>query len=612
MAECTFTNGVLVRLADFSVYVKFTVIVLGLCCDKSRGLKEVDMSSRKLKKLEKQMNSARSYRDWTEAAIAHDEASGAKRWRTIDQSRQYDYAQIRLRLDHLRSLRVRNDHQALMFTLNEGIHGNMGGMGRASLYRRANFGTKQLIEQYIDEIDDALRFLADLDEDVIDIQQKMDFFYRANICYGRSALMLSGGGVLGFYHLGVVKTLLQQGLLPRVISGASAGSLVAGTVGTHTDEELEKFYDPANVHFEAEREASVFSRMFLGANPQIDVGDLEQIVARLIPDLTFQEAYEKTGRQISITVAPAEPHQRSRLLNAITSPNVFVRSAVMASCAVPGVFPPVTLMARNVHGEAQPYLPTRRWVDGSIADDLPSKRLTRLYSTNHYIVSMVNPVATPFLSRGQERSALGKALGSLGVGMGREMLNFYRGVAQRQGDNWPRFNMLLNGVHALMDQEYSGDINIIPSFRWYNPAKILSHLTEKELVKLMEAGEHSTYPVVEAIRTCTKISRTMEEILYRFEYGDLRPKGDEYHRPRASRRRPAPTRADREAMRETGSQRLARQPVPGAAGRKPKAPKAKTAKARGARAKAVRSGRSSGGSASKGTKEGAGPLSSAA
>ncbi|MBT8446512.1 MAG: DUF3336 domain-containing protein, partial [Gammaproteobacteria bacterium] len=392
------------------------------------------MSSRKLKKLEKAMDNATSYSEWVDSAMGHDELSGAKRWRDIDQSRQYDYAQIRLRLDRLRSLRVRNDHQGLMFTLNEGIHGNMAGMGRSSLYRRARFGTKRLIEQYIDEIDDALRFIAELDSDVIDVQQKMDFFYRANICYGRSALMLSGGGVLGFYHLGVVKTLLEQDLLPRVISGSSAGSLVAGVVGTHTDSELTRFYDPSNVHFEAEREASVFSRMFFGSNPQIDVGDLERIVARLIPDLTFQEAYEKTGRQISITVAPAEPHQRSRLLNAITSPNIFVRSAVMASCAVPGVFPPVMLMARNVHGESQPYLPTRRWVDGSIADDLPAKRLSRLYSTNHYIVSMVNPIATPFLSSGGERSQLSRALGSLGVGVGREVLNFYRGVAQRQVD----------------------------------------------------------------------------------------------------------------------------------------------------------------------------------
>jgi NTE family protein len=156
---------------------------------------------------------------------------------------------------------------------------------------------------------------------------------------------------------------------------------------------------------------------------------------------------------------------------------------------------------------------------------------------------MVNPIAIPFLKKEGSRSALGSALGSLGIGMGRELLNFYRGIVQRQGDNWPRFNMLMNSVHTLLDQEYSGDINIVPSFRWYNPAKLLSHLSEKDLIELMEGGEHSTYPSVEPIRICTKISRTMEEILTRFETGDLRPDPTEVHRPRSSRRRPPPTRA---------------------------------------------------------------------
>ena len=547
-------------------------------------------NSRKLKKLEKEMDLASNYEQWREAAIRHDELSGQKRWREVDQTSLYDYTQIRLRLDRLRSLRARHDYHGLLFTLNEGIHGNMGGMGRSSLYRRAKFGTKQLIEQYIDEIDDSMRFLAELDDDAISVQEKLDFFYRANVCFGRSALMLSGGGVLGFYHLGVVKTLLEQGLLPRVISGSSAGSLVAGVLGTHTDEDLEHFYEPANVHFEAEREASVFSQMFFGANPQIDVGDLEKLVARMVPDMTFQEAYEKTGRQISITVAPAETHQRSRLLNAITSPNVFVRSAVMASCAVPGVFPPVMLMAKNAHGEAQPYLPTRRWVDGSIADDLPAKRLQRLYSTNHYIVSMVNPIAIPFLRKDGESGALASALGSLGVGMGRELLNFYRGMVQKQGDNWPRFNMLMNSIHALMDQEYSGDINIIPSFRWYNPAKILSHLSEKDLIRLMEGGEASAFPNVESIRICTKISRTMEEILHRFEQGDLRPDASEYHRPRSSRRRPPPTRADREALREhrVHSDKPAKPAKPAA--RKKPAPRRKSAAGKSPATKKTRGG----------------------
>ncbi|KAA1194257.1 DUF3336 domain-containing protein [Pseudohalioglobus sediminis] len=506
--------------------------------------------SRKLKQLVKQMNQAGSYAEWVEAAVAHDDLSGARRWREVDQTSQYDYGQIRMRLDRLRSLRARQDDHGLLYTLNEGIHGNMGGMGRASLYRRAHFGTKVLIEQYIDEIDDALRYLAELPPDKIHPQEKLDFFYRANICFGRSALMLSGGGALGFYHLGVVKVMLEEKLLPRVISGSSAGAIMAAVLGTHTDKEMEHFYEPANVHFEAEKEASVFSKMFFGTNPQIDVGDLERLIARMVPDMTFQEAYEKTGRQISISVAPAEPHQRSRLLNAITSPNVLLRSAVMASAAVPGVFPPVTLMARNMHGEAQEYLPTRKWVDGSIADDLPAKRLSRLYSTNHYIVSMVNPIVTPFLDSENERSALSRALGGLGIGIGREVLNFYRGMVQQDGDNWPRFNMLMNTVHALMDQEYSGDINVVPSFRWYNPAKLLSHLSEQDLIALMEGGEHSTYPQLEQIRLCTRISRTMEEILNRFESGDLLEQAQNVKRPRSSRRRPPPTRTDRAAMRE--------------------------------------------------------------
>lgn len=555
-------------------------------------------NGRKLKAVERRMHLAESYDEWYEAAQQHDEITGQKRWREVDQTSQYDYAQIRLRLDRIRSLRARQDHLGLLFTLNEGIHGNMAGMGHGKLYTRAKAGTKRLIEQYVDEIDDALRFLAELETDDISVQEKLEFFYRANICYGRSALMLSGGGVLGFYHLGVVKALLEQNLLPRVISGSSAGSLVAGVLGTHTDRQLKRFYDPANVHFEAEREASVFSRMFFGANPQIDVGDLEQLVARMIPNLTFQEAYEKTGRQISITVAPAELHQTSRLLNAIASPNVYIRSAVMASCAVPGVFPPVMLMAKNRHGEPQPYLPTRKWVDGSVADDLPAKRLQRLYSTNHFIVSMVNPLAIPFLQKGGERSALVSALGGLGVGVGREILNFYRSMVQRSNESWPRVNMLVSSVHALLDQEYSGDINIVPSFRWYNPAKLISHLSEKDLIDLMQGGEHSAYPNIEAIRTCTKISRTMEEILFRFEQGDLRPDSDEYHRPRSSRRRPTPYRADPARLETTGVTPPAK--TKAAAKKKPAARKKSSAKAKPkASAKKPKSGGAEKGAAKK-------------
>lgn len=41
-------------------------------------------------------------------------------------------------------------------------------------------------------------------------------------------------------HFGVVKAFLDAGLLPRVISGTSAGGLVASLVCTHTDAELKQ------------------------------------------------------------------------------------------------------------------------------------------------------------------------------------------------------------------------------------------------------------------------------------------------------------------------------------------------------------------------------------
>ena len=506
-------------------------------------------SKAELRRLQDDMDVAESYDDWLLAARAHDALTGKAEWRQEEPSELYDHAQIRYRLDRLKKFRKQQDWQGLLYALNEGIHGNMGGMGKSVLYRQAKSGTKVLVEQYIQEIDDALRLIAELPEEIIPTQQKLDFFYRSNVCYGRSALMLSGGGVLGFLHVGVVSELLRHGLMPRVISGSSAGSIVAAALAAYTDEEMAEL-DLIGLLESGEEEGRGVIRQFVSLlGSRLTAEDTERLISATIPDLTFAEAYAKTGRQVSITVAPAEPHQRSRLLNAVSSPNVYLRSAAMASCAIPGVFPAVMLQAKNEKGEAQPYLPARRWVDGSVADDLPAKRLSRLFSTNHYIVSMVNPIARAFLPRDERVRPLRQAATSLGMGIGREVLNFYRGVAKRYGDNWPKFNMMMHSVHALLDQEYSGDINIVPKFRFQNPLNLISQPTEAELRQLVKEGERATYSRIEPIRRCTQISRTLEELLHRFEYGDLRPAPGTYRRPKSSRRRPPPTAAQKRALK---------------------------------------------------------------
>ena len=45
---------------------------------------------------------------------------------------------------------------------------------------------------------------------------------------------------VGFYHVGVLKALMENNLMPRVIGGSSAGSIVCAMIGTRTDEECQK------------------------------------------------------------------------------------------------------------------------------------------------------------------------------------------------------------------------------------------------------------------------------------------------------------------------------------------------------------------------------------
>ena len=95
------------------------------------------------------LDEATSYAQWRDAALAHDERSGAASWRARDRSDRYDYKNIRFRLEELRRVRRGRDPHQLVFYFNEGIHGNMGGIGGPAMYRRAKFGTKDLITEYL-------------------------------------------------------------------------------------------------------------------------------------------------------------------------------------------------------------------------------------------------------------------------------------------------------------------------------------------------------------------------------------------------------------------------------------------------------------------------------
>jgi NTE family protein len=469
------------------------------------------------RKLERDLERATSYEEWQAAAQAYDAHTGLDRWKIIDQSRRYDYVSIRVRLDRLRALRARHDNRGLLFNLNEGIHGNMGGMGRSSLYEKAKFGTKQLIIDYVDEIVSALEHLASPEIDEISKEEKLDFFHRADHCFGRSAFMMSGSGSLFYFHIGVVRTLLQHGLLPNILSGSSGGSFVGSLLCTYSDADLIELLAPENLISRVDETAGHMRRNSRYTPSVMPIDGIRRVVEEMIPDLTFQEALERTGRHLNISIAAVETHQKSRLLNAIASPNVYIQEAVLASGAVPGVYPPVTLAAKNHLGEKQAYLPSRKWVDGSVSDDLPAKRLARLYGVNHYIVSQTNPHVIPFVADGKRKTDPISVWKDAGTKTARAWVNASATTLEKPLSISPALSRVTNLWLSVINQDYIGDINILPATRYFNPFRLLAFLTEKEIRELVTAGEKATWPKIEMIRTQTRISRTLDRILSNFE-----------------------------------------------------------------------------------------------
>ena len=462
------------------------------------------------------MESAESYEEWKEAAIEHDEVSGATRWKQMDQSIRYDFVSIRNRLDHLRALRARHDDRGLLFTLNEGIHGNMGGMGRSELYGKAKFGTKGLIEAYVDEITLALQHLASPEVDSITFEEKLDFFQRASHCFGRSALMMSGSGTLLYFHLGVAKALWRERLLPDIISGSSGGAVVGTVLCSNTDSQLDEYFEPDWLPGKEPPSGLLARISSTFGTDRITAEDIWDVLEQVIPDITFQDALELTGRHINVPVAPSENHQKSRLLNADTSPNAFLREAVLASTAIPGFFPPVVLMAKNDKGERQAYT-SRRWVDGSLSEDLPAKRLARLYGVNHYIVSQTNPYVLPFIDTTKRKTDAVSELKYALIDTTRAWVNAGAVIFEKPLSWIPEIERATNSALSIINQSYVGDITIAPRKKLHNPLRALSWRTHDEIRELIAEGERSTWPRIERIRIQTQISRTLDPILQSYE-----------------------------------------------------------------------------------------------
>jgi hypothetical protein len=106
----------------------------------------------------------------------------------------------------------------------------------------------------------------------------------------------------------------------------------------------------------------------------MEINILKSALRKNVGDVTFYEAYERTGKILNITVSPANDYERPRLLNYLTSPNVLIWSAACASCAFPILYQPVELVAKN---EVSPF-PSRWPQSGTALSPLSGTALSLL------------------------------------------------------------------------------------------------------------------------------------------------------------------------------------------------------------------------------------------
>lgn len=163
------------------------------------------------------------------------------------------------------------------------------------------------------------------------------------------------------------------------------------------------------------------------------------------------------------------------------------------------------------------YLPSRKWVDGSVSDDMPAKRLARLYGVNHFVVSQTNPHVIPFVSDGHRRENAVGLLAEASRRSAREWFNALTIIASKLDRKDGPVTQVTSLLRSIINQDYVGDINILPDYTIRNPLKLLSFPGEKQMQRLIDSGERCTWPKLEMIRLQTRIGRKLDSILAQYE-----------------------------------------------------------------------------------------------
>ena len=462
---------------------------------------------RAIREARRALDAATDADGWRRAAETLDELTGLAEWRRDDANDHYHPENLRRDLERLRALRSQGPIEALLEALQDSLWRHLNDVLEPALFETAFAGPKQLVTEYLDEVEGIIEGLVYGDAPGWSDARKLEVVRGAARNLGRSALLLSGGGTLGWYHLGVIKALWGAQLLPEVVVGASMGAMIAAGICCRTPAELDTLFADEIPDVETVGLAFRGARAAIRAGSLLEPGPMLATIEKNCGRYTFAEAFARSGRVLNISLMPTRTRQKPRILNHLTAPDVWVHRAALASAAIPGLFPPVALTRKGPGGTERPYIEGETWVDGSFGADLPMARVGRLHNVNHFIVSQTQPHVLPLLA-GVNQRGLGGLLVEAAVRAARTQGAQALAVSRWAASHTP-LGSGLDVAHQLVSQAYRGDIDIHPRFDPSVYARVFTNATREQLGGFVSEGERATWPKLAMVRDATRISRCL-------------------------------------------------------------------------------------------------------
>ncbi|EME88275.1 uncharacterized protein MYCFIDRAFT_159511 [Pseudocercospora fijiensis CIRAD86] len=533
----------------------------------------------------RQLKSATTFSKWLEAAKGLDKQPEALGWILNPIDKHYGWKHVSERRKLLGRLRNEGNYIQIGDTLRHSLMRHMYNITNLALYKQTYMTTKEEIHLYVNETVAAIRAVTKSPPALatragrFSAQDKRILLSDLQKTYGRTALVLQGGSIFGICHLGVVQALDEQAILPNVIVGTATGALMAALVGSKTEQELPDFVCGesldlsafANRSRQAQRETSAKRKLprflwpmerlrkwlqvvmrrlrrLVQAGFVLDPDALAQCVRDNVGDMTFEEAYKRTGRVLNIVVSSPSEEVPS-LMNHLTAPRYLIRSAAMASHDAnvgQSQLDALRLLYKDLDGNIRAIdakIPQgRQRLDrptSSAEQNNPFRRLRQLFNVEHFIISQARPYIAPF---------------------SRPSLPYLRG--KRQDRRWiPHvvglwirallvsldfLNVLPERLHRILSDETIGtgnNITLVPEITFRDWPRLLQNPKQDLIDTWLLKGERAVWPSICALRIRMTVELELQEC-----WDELR-------------QRRTPTAQENEA-RSTGREDAAGQPNP--------------------------------------------------